>query len=30
MDDYLRKLGYLAPDYSLDVTREYLASSGLR
>jgi hypothetical protein len=28
VDDYLESLGYLDPGYSLDVTREYLASGG--
>jgi hypothetical protein len=30
VDDYLRKLGYLDPDYSLAITRDYLAANELR
>ncbi len=30
VDDYLEKLGYLDPEYSLAVTREYLAANDLR
>jgi len=30
VDDYLEKLGYLDPEYSLAVTRDYLAANALR
>ena len=30
VDDYLEELGYLDPDYSLAVTREFLATNPLR
>ncbi len=30
VDDYLEKLGYLDPEYSLAITRDYLATNALR
>ena len=30
VDDYLEKLGYLDPEYSMAITRDYLAANDLR